>query len=157
MGADLQRLRLPPSLAGAMDSAMLYLPSPSDAVSSRTQPWHARLVARLSHPIMWLILALSCLALWSWPRKRPQLRLMRARVPVSCSVLTCLWILANAVLQRWPYFVVMILSAGAAIGLLLSGFSGLWWGLGSSIVGAGLAPVLADELPPRWFQRSSRR
>jgi hypothetical protein len=126
-------------------------------VSSRTRSWHVRLVARLSHPVMWLILALSCLTLWLWPRKRAQVNRMRGRVPGTCSLLICLWTLASAVLRRWPYFVVVILGAGAAIGLLLAGFSGLWWGLGSSVVGAGLAPVFADELPPRWFQSSGRR
>ena len=135
---------------------MLYLP-PSDDVSSRTDSWHVRLVARLSHPIRWLILALWCLAASLWPRKRVQLSRMRTRVPATSSLLICLWSLSSAVLRRWPYFVVVILGAGAAIGLLLGGFSGLWWGLGSALVGAGLAPVLADELPPRWFQSSSKR
>ena len=135
---------------------MLYLP-PSDDASNRTHAWHVRLVARLSHPVMWLILALWCVAVWLWPRKRVQLSRMRARVPGTSSLLICLWTLASAVLRRWPYFVVVILGAGAAIGLLLAGVSGLCWGLGSAVVGAGLAPVLADELPPRWFQNSSRR
>lgn len=134
---------------------MLYLPPPDGQTSAPTG-WRW-VVARLSQPVMFLILTLCCMWLVLWPKKRPQFARLRAKVPPNCPLLVCLVVLAAVVLDRWPLFVVYILGAGALLGLILAGTNGLWWGLGSSIVGASLAPVLADEVPARLFHKRRDR
>lgn len=129
---------------------MLYLQPPNGDIPTLTG-WRW-IVVRLSHPAMFLILALCCLLLATWPKKRPQLQHLRSKVPEQCPLVVCVFVLAAVVLDRWPLFVVYILGAGAIIGLILAGIDGLWWGLGSSIIGASLAPVMADEVPVRLFK-----
>lgn len=129
---------------------MLYLP-PSQGDSPTLSGWRW-VVVRLSQPVMFLILVLCYLWLATWPKKRPQLQRFRAQVPDQCPLIVCVFLLASVVLERWPLFVVCILGAGSLIGLILAGVDGLVWGLGSSIVGASLAPVLADEVPARFFR-----
>jgi hypothetical protein len=135
-----------------MSTAMLYLPPPdSDEQRLALSGWR-RLIAMASHPVMILILLLCCVWMALWPKKRVQLQRLRARVPSQHSLLLCIHVLAGVVLARWPLFVVTILATGAGVGLILAGFQGAWWGLGASVIGASLAPVIADEVPPRLFK-----
>jgi hypothetical protein len=117
---------------------------------------HARAVACVSYPLLLLILALCWFALWTSRGHRPPLHAMHIGDPGDASSWSDLRRLARAVLERWPYFVAAILGIGAAVGLLLGGPSGVWWGLGAAVVGAGLTPALAEHVPPSWFDGSRR-
>ena len=135
-----------------MSPVMLYLPPPESKLLRPPLSGWRRLVAWVSHPFMVLILLLCCFWMAVWPKKRAQLQRPRARVPSQHSLLVCVHVLAGVVLERWPFFVLAIMGSGAAVGLVLAGANGVLWGLGSSLVGASLAPVIADDVPPRWFR-----
>lgn len=130
---------------------MLYLPPSESAASRRLSGWR-RGIAGLSHPVMMVVLMLCCLWMQLWPSKRPMLLRLRSRVSADASLLLCVHVLAMVVLERWPVFVLAILSIGVVIGLIVAGLDGALWGAGAAVVGASLAPVLADEVPPSWFK-----
>lgn len=111
--------------------------------------------AGASRPVLLLVLVLCCAWMALWPKKRLQLQRLRARVAPGRGVWRCSWILAATILERWPLFLLAILALGAGTGLLIGGLGGALWGLPSSLLAASLAPVLADEVPRRWFQRTN--
>jgi hypothetical protein len=140
-----------------MAPTMLYLPPPESGAPRRLSGWR-RGLATASHPIMMAVLLLSCLWMQLWPKKRPMLKRLRSRVPAEASLMLCVHVLAGVVLERWPLFVLVILGTGVGTGLILVGLDGALWGVGAAVVGASLAPVVADDVPPSWFRgRGGRR
>ena len=130
---------------------MLYLPPPESGPPRRLSGWR-RGVATASYPLMVTVLLLCCLWMQLWPKKRPMLRRLRSRVPAQSSLMLCVHVLAGVVLERWPLLILVIFGSGVSIGLILAGPDGALWGVGAAVVGASLAPVVADDVPPSWFK-----
>lgn len=142
-----------PSVAAVSDSRMPQprldsdQPRPPDAC-------YARSIAALSLPVMALILALSCAWMWLLPHKRPQLRVVRARLSAACPWFVAVWLFAGVLLERWPLLVLAMLGAGLLIGLIIAGTAAIVPALAAAVVGASLAPVIAHDLPS-WLFRSA--
>ena len=114
-------------------------------------PCYARFTAALSRPVMALVLALSCAWMGLLPHKRPQLRVVRARLSAPCPWFVAVWLFAGVLLERWPYLVLAMLGAGLLIGLMIAGTAAIGLALAAAVVGASLAPVIARDLPSWLF------
>jgi hypothetical protein len=133
---------------------MFHWPPPTEWPPRRSRP--VRVIVAVSHPVVLAMLALTCLALWLSRVRVPPATASRSH-PEGWSLWRSLNAMARALLHRWPYLVVVVIGVGVAEGLLFMGPAGIWWGVASTVVGAGIAPVLVPVLPRRWFDRGGHR